>query len=210
MDTIERKRRGDAKSLQNYEVDLEQWLILEGVTYANAVRRISDKYGDAVSIKQLHTWLRRYNERQLREKILRNVTAGAEATRQIKAQAERHGVPDLDSLISWVRVLIANLATRPDSDVDVEELTSLIKPALEWAKLQHKESELALDRERLDLLKRKAEQAEKAEGIVRDETLTPEEKMRRFRETFGLPAAGVVAVAGNPGESGAPGNGGGA
>jgi hypothetical protein len=197
MDATERKPRGDAKNLRNYEEDLESWLIKEGITYAACVQRISEKYGDAVSIKQLHLWLRRRNERQLRETILRNVTAGAEATRQIKAQAQRHGVPDLDALISWVRVLIANLATRPDAEVDVDSLTAMLKPALEWAKLQRKDAELAMDRERLELLKRKAAQAETAEGIVRDTTLTPEEKMRRFRQTFGMESGPEIRTSGD-------------
>lgn len=193
MDT-ERKPRGDAKKLHAYEEDLEAWLVREQITYAAAVGRISEKYGDAVTIKQLHRWLRRYNDRQLKETILRNITAGAEATRQIHRMAERHGVPDLESLISWVRVLIANLATRPDASVDVESLTGLIRPAIEWAKIQRKDQELALDREKLDLLKRKAALAEQAEGVLKDETMTPEQKMARFRETFGLPATAPAAA----------------
>lgn len=190
----ERKARGDAKQLQDYDEDLEQWLIKEGITYAACVRRISDKYGDTVTVKQLHRWYRNRQHRQLKETILRNITAGAEATRQIRAQAEKHSVPDLDALISWVRVLIANLATRPDATVDVESLTGLIRPALEWAKIQRQDQQLALDREKLDLLKRKAEIAERAEGVLKDETLTPEQKMARFRETFGLPSAAPAAV----------------
>lgn len=184
----ERKPRGDAKSLLAYEEDLEAWLVKEGITYAAAVGRISEKYGEAVTIKQLHRWLRLRNQKALKETILRNVTAGAEATRQIHSLAQRHGVPDLDALISWVRVLIANLATRPDASVDVESLTSLIRPAIEWAKIQRKDQELAMDREKLELLKRKAALAEQAEGIVKDESLTPDQKMARFRETFGLPS----------------------
>ena len=191
MDT-ERKPRGDAKSLRNYEEDLEAWLCGEGITYAACVQRISEKYEDTVSIKQLHLWLRRRNERQLRETILRNVTAGAEATRQIRTQAERHGMPDVDSLIKWVRVLIANLSTRPDAKVDVESLVLMFKPVLTWHKLKQKDVELGMEREKLDLLKRKAEQAAAAESTLRDETLTPEEKMARFRETFGLGSARAV------------------
>ena len=188
-----RKSRGDAKPLHSYEEDLEAWLVREGITYRAAAARIAEKYGDTVSIKQLHSWYRRRNERTLKETILRNITAGAEATRQIRAQAERHGVPDLDSLISWVRVLIAQLATRPDAAVDVESLTGLIRPAIEWAKIQQKDRTLEMDREKLELLKRRAALAVEAEGVLKDGSLTPEQMMARFRETFGLPSTATPA-----------------
>lgn len=52
-------------------------------------------------------------------------------------------------------------------------------------KLGQKDRELTLDRERFELLKRKAEQAEAAEGVTRSD-LSPEEKQARYRQIFGL------------------------
>jgi hypothetical protein len=52
-------------------------------------------------------------------------------------------------------------------------------------KLRQKDAEIALDRDRFELLKRKADQAEQAEGVTRSD-LTPEAKQSRYREIFGL------------------------
>jgi hypothetical protein len=183
----ERKPRGDATPLHEHAEDLAKWLLDEGVTYAVAVKRLADEHGVTTSRAALHRWLRRYERVRLRERVLRNITAGAEATRQIRAQAHAHGIPQIDELISWVRVLVANLATRADAAVDVQGLVSLIKPVIDWQKVQQRGQELEMDREKLELLKRKAAMAEAAEQTLGDTSLTPEQKMTRFREVFGIP-----------------------
>lgn len=53
-------------------------------------------------------------------------------------------------------------------------------------KLSQRDRELALDRERLELLKRRAAQAEAAEAVAQNPELTPEQKQQRYREIFGL------------------------
>lgn len=58
-----------------------------------------------------------------------------------------------------------------------------------WAqiyRLRLKERELVVEEGKLELLKRRADQAERAEGVMRDEALTPEERERRIKEVFGL------------------------
>ena len=182
-----RKQRGDAHPLHAYDADLEQWLCRDNVTYAQAVQRLSEKHGAKATIKQLHRWYQRHQATQLQDRILRNITTGAEAVRQIRTQAQAHGIPQLDELIGWVRVLIANLATRPDAEVDVGALTRLIQPAMDWARLQTRHQELQIDREKLELLKAKAAMADAAmaaAGAV--ENLTPEERLSRIRGVFGM------------------------
>lgn len=52
-------------------------------------------------------------------------------------------------------------------------------------KLSQRDRELNLDREKFELLKRKAEQAEATEAAVQDQTLSPEERARRIAEIYG-------------------------
>ena len=52
-------------------------------------------------------------------------------------------------------------------------------------KLRQKDSEMTLEREKFELLKRKAEQADQAEKIV-ESSATPEEKQQRLRAIFGM------------------------
>lgn len=181
-----RKTRGDATHLAAYDDDLDAWLCQENLTYAQAATRLHERHGVDATVKQLHRWYQRHTEGQLRERVLRNITTGAEAVRQIRTQAQAHGIPQLDELIGWVRVLIANLATRPDAEVNVVALTRLIQPAIDWARLQTRHQELDLDRERLELLKRKAEMADAAKAVTEAADLTPEERMDRIKAVFGM------------------------
>lgn len=52
-------------------------------------------------------------------------------------------------------------------------------------KLSQRDRELNLDREKFELLKRKAEQAEATEAAVQDTTLSAEERARRIAEIYG-------------------------
>lgn len=53
-------------------------------------------------------------------------------------------------------------------------------------KIRLKEAEQALSERRVALLEKKAQQADAAEGVTRDETLTPEQRAQKLREIFGL------------------------
>jgi hypothetical protein len=58
-----------------------------------------------------------------------------------------------------------------------------------WTKLQTlrlKAASVKIDQRRLDLLEKRAAQAEAAEKAAGDSTLTPEEKSARIRQIFGL------------------------
>jgi hypothetical protein len=57
-----------------------------------------------------------------------------------------------------------------------------------WTAIQHlglKRRQLDLDREKLELLRRKAEQADRTEAVLNDAALTPAERQRRIREIYG-------------------------
>jgi hypothetical protein len=45
---------------------------------------------------------------------------------------------------------------------------------------------LKLDQRKVELQERRLKQAEEAEGVVKDETLTPEDREKRMKEIFGL------------------------
>jgi len=59
---------------------------------------------------------------------------------------------------------------------------------IQLAKLRLSREAGERDARRIALLETRAAQADKAEGVTRDETLTPEERAARLREIFGLRA----------------------
>lgn len=187
--TIEtpRKTRGDAINLRPFEADLDQWLCVEEITLAAAARKLEELHGVHASPKVLWRWLRKHNAQKLRQTILRNITSGAQAVRQLREHASRHEVPQLDELMSLVRVLAANLATRPDATVRAESIVALIRPVIEHAKLGQRQQQLGIDQAKLELLQREAALAEEARRTVRDTSMTDEERMAFFRQKFGLP-----------------------
>lgn len=186
--TIEtpRKTRGDATQLREYEADLDQWLCVDEITLAAAARKLEETHGVRVSTKVLWRWLRKHNAQKLRQTILRNITSGAAAVRQLRDHATRHEVPQLDELMSLVRVLAANLATRPDATIRAESIVALIRPIIEHAKLAQAGARIAIDQAKLELLQRAAERDAAAQRTISDETLTPEQKMAAFKDIFGI------------------------
>lgn len=181
-----RKRRGDSKGgLEQHDMALEEWLCRENITYAQAVARLAEK-GVKASVKQLHRWYQRRSEEMVKETILRNVTSGAEAMRAFRKQAEAQGVPQLDELIGWVRVLVAKLSMQGGSEVNAQQINDLLRPVLVWARLQTRKDQLELDREKLDLLKAKAAMADKAMDVAGDGEKSPEERMAAIRGIFGM------------------------
>jgi hypothetical protein len=61
-----------------------------------------------------------------------------------------------------------------------------IKGFINLRKLRLKEVDQAHDARRIALLEKKAQQADAAEGVTRDETLTPAQREAKLKEIFGL------------------------
>lgn len=69
---------------------------------------------------------------------------------------------------------------------NLEELATLAKIIGDSRKLQLKEQDQKLTERRITILEKKASQAEAAEGVTRDEKLTPEQRQQKLKEIFGL------------------------
>lgn len=183
-----RKTRGDAVNLREYETDLDKWLCVDEVTFAVAARRMEEVHGVKVSPKVLWRWLRKHNAQKLRQTILRNVTSGAQAMRQLRDHAARHQLPQVEELMGMLRVITANLATRPDAAVNADSIVSLLRPVLEHMKIQQRGEQLKIDQGKLEILQRRAMRDEEAEKTMSNSALSEDEKMARFREIFGIHA----------------------
>ena len=94
----------------------------------------------------------------------------------------------------------AALVENPNLKIDAEQVSLAAQIAFEAKALELqdldgfvalrksrlKEMDQALTARRIKLLEKKAEQADAAEGVTRDETLTPEQRAQKLREIFGL------------------------
>lgn len=108
----------------------------------------------------------------------------------------RRAFADFGSIAEQVKAALRDL---PDLRLDRDQIETVAQAVFTAAALRRQdpdlyatlrrlslaEQQLALDRERLELLRRKAAQADAAQAVAAS-SLTPEEKAAKFREIFGL------------------------
>lgn len=138
--------------------------------------------GCSVSLGRLSCFLADQRQAALQSRLLTQITTGSRACKEVEAQFSKTDAPALESLVKLHRVLIMQLATQASADpANIELITSAMKPLLEFAKLELKGREFALDQEKFELLKAKAAQADQAKEVI-NSTLTPEEQRLRLKE----------------------------
>lgn len=142
--------------------------------------------GCKVSLGRLSMFLSASRSAALQRGLLQQISSGAAAVKEVEAELARNPAPEIATLIKLYRVLILKLSTQGNADPTLLELaTGMTKTALDFEKLVLKRGELDLNRERLELLKRKADQAEQTEGVLTDAALTPEQREQRIKEIYG-------------------------
>ena len=93
--------------------------------------------------------------------------------------------PDFDKAAAGALAQrVFELAAAPG--VAAADLTKLIAALNDTRRLEAKFDELAISKRKLELLEKKAAEADAARGAVQDEQLTPEEKMARIKAVFGI------------------------
>lgn len=175
-----RKPRADSKlkSLPGQiQAELREWLVEENVSYATARKWLKERHGVQTSIGAICDFWQSHCFGQ-RFKRAREV---ADSLKDALAQS-----PDLfdESTRGAISQRAFELAVAKDADIG--ELTKLCKVMGDSSKLAIKQKELDLAERRLEMLEKKAAQADEAEGVAKDKTLTAEEKEARHKEIFGI------------------------
>lgn len=134
----------------------------------------------------------------------------AETVAWLRADGQRTSVSALSRWLAWytlrqqlqrnettVETLLSELPKQGVSPESIQEIGQAFFTALalqqqdpkQWFLAQQlalKKQQLSLDRDKFELLKAKAEQADKARATTEDESLTPEEKQLKLRQIFGM------------------------
>jgi len=135
--------------------------------------------GCTVSLSRLSDYLARQRSARLQSDLLKQIASGAAQVKTVEAEFARNPAPELDTLIRLYRVLILKLSTLSGADPGLMELaTGMTRQALDFEKLLVKRSELELNRDKFEALKR---QNEAAKEVV-NSTLSPEEQRQRLKE----------------------------
>ena len=122
---------------------------------------------------------------QRQEKLLAQISYGAELCAQAERRLAAHPAPELETLIKVYRVLILKLSLEANVAPKMLKLVStLMKPVMDWAQLEEKrkEREFAQQKHREQLA---TDQENKRENAGKD-GLTPEtlEKIERELKLF--------------------------
>lgn len=101
--------------------------------------------GCNVSTAQLSRWWQRRQSVSARTALLAQIASGAAQIKEMDRQFGRNPAPEVAALIKTFQVLILKLATEGNLNPEMLELAnSLMKPVLEFGKLETKRQELAL------------------------------------------------------------------
>ena len=123
-----------------------------------------------------------------REWLLAQIGEGARHCRAIEAEFGKNPPPELETLIKLHRVMVLQLSSKEETERETIGLvTALMRPVMEWARLQEKrkERELAEEKYRAHLEAQQAAiqqelEAAKTDGGLSTETLEKIERELRL------------------------------
>ena len=173
--------------LDPYAKHLDEWFSPPlKLTLEQAAARLASEYDLSVSRARLSEWWEARCNQKLQTSLLSQIATGSRTCQAVEKEFGRNPAPELEVLIKLHRVLFMNLAAHGQTDPQaVANLSALMKSAMEWAKLQEKQKDRKLDERRLELLEKKAAQADETSQVTTS-NYTPEEKMARIKQIFGL------------------------
>jgi hypothetical protein len=152
-------------------------------SYKDVAAWLKAEHGVTVSDGALCNWYSVHSWSQ-------NAATARQFAEQVKAESKAQGNYDAATLALVQERAYIMARTQ---GADVKDLATLAGIIGDSAKLRLKERELGLSERKVSLLEKKAAQAEAAEGVTRDDTLSPAQRDARLREIFGLRPAPTAA-----------------
>jgi hypothetical protein len=153
---------------------LAEWLTIENVSYAEARKRVRQRFGVSTSAAALQGFYSRFAAPW---KYLR---AKGEAD-QFAALMEGHFD---EASIKRAKQLAFEAMTAPRPDLKAAK--ALLKIVGDSAKVEIARQKLTLDSRKVAVLEAKAKLADQAKDIAGDANLSDEEKAQRVRSLFGM------------------------
>lgn len=168
-----------ASRLQPEEFDqLREWLSVDNMSYADAVERCEADFGVSTSVGALTNFFQKH-------------CVGFKHKRARDLAADVRKVFEADPDCDFGDLTLKKIEQRAfeeafAKDADVADLQALTKILGDSRKLQLEWEKLDVQKRRIELLEKKAAQADAAGGVLGDSKLTPEEKQKRLEGIFGF------------------------
>lgn len=165
-----RKKRSDCKmSRLTLAQQEEVFQLAQTKSLDELVDEINERFDFEVSRQALSVWL-------AGERLSRTVSRQVSIANEIADQARLANGGELDAAID--AAVKAHALDAIQSAKDPEVVANLVKCVLSMRKTEH-------DGRRLALLEKRAAMADKAEDVVKDKKLTPEEMTAKIKSIFG-------------------------
>lgn len=177
MTPTDKKPRGGVslfnKLTPEQREQLATWLTVENKTYDEARKLVAEEFGVSTS----NDALRRFYASFAVPWQYSQAAGEAEAFGELM-----EGKFD-EATIKRAKQLAFSAITSPTPDVKTAK--ALLKIVGDSAKAKREETKLGLEERKVTLLEKKAAQADEAKAVTEDTALTPEQKMKRYRQIFG-------------------------
>ena len=184
-----RKPRSDASPFDRYREDLDQWLLVENLSYDEVLKRLKAIWKE-VDRMPSRTSLQRWADRRRQEKVLDRIQASAQSANAVRSALAENPSDCFGALLGMIGQAAFEIRMQSGDAVDINVLKDLAQLAGVGLKARHDEAVLKLREQELGLKERRIvlleKQAADATDVIKDGELTDEQKMARFREIFGI------------------------
>ncbi|MDB6109775.1 MAG: hypothetical protein JWR69_1525 [Pedosphaera sp.] len=134
--------------LDAFATQLEQWFGVDKITLEDAQARLKE-LGCSVSSSRLGEWWEARLTQRMQDQLLGQIASGSRQCKEVERQFGENPAPELETLVKLHRVLILKLSTQANVAPEMVELvTDLMKPVMEFAKLQEKRADRELEQTR--------------------------------------------------------------
>jgi hypothetical protein len=111
----------------------------EGLGFVEVANRLKAQ-GVATSKTAVHRWW----QNRAPQRVLERIHVGRQATDLIAKEFAENPAPHVATIIAWLKNLVMTRAAN-DEDFDPQATVALIKPVLEWAKIEEHREDRALE-----------------------------------------------------------------
>ena len=138
--------------------------------------------GCVVALSTLSRFLESSRQRRLQEKLLDQISSGADQCAEVEKSFKANPAPALETLIKLQRVLILNLSAQANVNPEMMKwVATSFSSVLDSERLRIKNAELDLNTRKVALLEKKAQAFDQAKQVI-ESKLSPEEQKNRLKE----------------------------
>ena len=162
-------------------LDPEQRRALFLVMRRGGVREAAAYARKEFGLRPSKSALYRFWQRERDEQATWELRKNLEDSEEIQRLVQQSG--DVSAVLA---AALAGLARDAMVSRDPDATATFVREFTRVSKLAQTDRKLDLDSKRLDILERKAAQADQAQALASDASLTPAEREQRMREIFGI------------------------